>query len=80
VSAPTGNELVEVTVSGTAILLVSEIFGPTFQGERPSIGRRCSFLRLGHEISTADGVTRLTRGTGLAGTGGLTTPELSSPE
>jgi hypothetical protein len=47
VSAPTGNELVEVTVSGTAILLVSEIFGPTFQGEGPSIGRRCSFLRLG---------------------------------
>ena len=28
-------------------LVVSEIFGPTFQGEGPSIGRRCSFLRLG---------------------------------
>jgi 7-carboxy-7-deazaguanine synthase len=28
-------------------LLVSEVFGPTFQGEGPSLGRRCSFLRLG---------------------------------
>jgi 7-carboxy-7-deazaguanine synthase len=28
-------------------LLVSEIFGPTFQGEGPSLGHRCSFLRLG---------------------------------
>lgn len=28
-------------------LVVSEIFGPTFQGEGPSIGRACSFLRLG---------------------------------
>lgn len=27
-------------------LAVSEIFGPTFQGEGPSMGRRCSFLRL----------------------------------
>src|SRR5579859_7453321 len=27
--------------------MVSEIFGPTFQGEGPSVGRRCSFLRLG---------------------------------
>lgn len=27
-------------------LLVSEIFGPTFQGEGPSLGRRTSFLRL----------------------------------
>lgn len=25
---------------------VSEIFGPTFQGEGPSLGRRCSFVRL----------------------------------
>ncbi len=31
----------------TQSLVVSEIFGPTFQGEGPSIGRRCSFLRLG---------------------------------
>lgn len=27
-------------------LLVSEIFGPTLQGEGPSQGRRCTFLRL----------------------------------
>lgn len=27
-------------------LVVSEIFGPTFQGEGPSSGRRCLFLRL----------------------------------
>lgn len=28
-------------------LIVSEIFGPTFQGEGPSTGRLCAFLRLG---------------------------------
>jgi 7-cyano-7-deazaguanosine (preQ0) biosynthesis protein QueE len=28
-------------------LVVSEIFGPTFQGEGPSLGRRCAFVRLG---------------------------------
>ena len=28
-------------------LTVAEIFGPTVQGEGPSIGRRCSFIRLG---------------------------------
>jgi 7-cyano-7-deazaguanosine (preQ0) biosynthesis protein QueE len=28
-------------------IVVSEIFGPTFQGEGPSLGRRCSFVRLG---------------------------------
>lgn len=27
-------------------LAVAEMFGPTFQGEGPSMGRRCSFLRL----------------------------------
>lgn len=27
-------------------LAVAEVFGPTFQGEGPSMGRRCSFLRL----------------------------------
>lgn len=32
---------------GSGILTVSETFGPTFQGEGPSLGRRCSFLRLG---------------------------------
>src|SRR5437016_1796340 len=31
----------------TRSLVVSEIFGPTFQGEGPSLGRRCVFLRLG---------------------------------
>lgn len=28
-------------------LVVSEVFGPTFQGEGPSTGRRASFIRLG---------------------------------
>ena len=28
-------------------LVVSEVFGPTFQGEGPSTGRRASFVRLG---------------------------------
>lgn len=28
-------------------LLVSEVFGPTIQGEGPSTGRRCGFVRLG---------------------------------
>lgn len=28
-------------------LVVSEIFGPTFQGEGPSLGRRAAFVRLG---------------------------------
>jgi len=28
-------------------LAVSEVFGPTFQGEGPSAGRRCGFVRLG---------------------------------
>jgi 7-cyano-7-deazaguanosine (preQ0) biosynthesis protein QueE len=28
-------------------LVVSEIFGPTFQGEGPSVGRRAGFVRLG---------------------------------
>ena len=31
----------------TRSLLVSEIFGPTFQGEGRQVGRRCGFLRLG---------------------------------
>ncbi|WP_394620207.1 7-carboxy-7-deazaguanine synthase QueE [Lentzea sp. JNUCC 0626] len=30
-----------------AELVVNEIFGPTVQGEGPSTGRRCAFLRLG---------------------------------
>ena len=28
-------------------LIVSEVFGPTFQGEGPSLGQRCGFVRLG---------------------------------
>lgn len=28
-------------------LTVSEVFGPTIQGEGPSLGRRCGFVRLG---------------------------------
>lgn len=28
-------------------MIVSEIFGPTVQGEGPSLGRRCAFVRLG---------------------------------
>lgn len=28
-------------------LVVSEVFGPTVQGEGPSVGRRCGFVRLG---------------------------------
>src|SRR5262245_52198924 len=31
----------------TESLVVSEVFGPTWQGEGPSIGRRCGFVRLG---------------------------------
>ncbi|MBW3615325.1 MAG: 7-carboxy-7-deazaguanine synthase QueE [Actinobacteria bacterium] len=31
----------------TEELVVSEVFGPTFQGEGPSIGRRAGFVRLG---------------------------------
>jgi 7-carboxy-7-deazaguanine synthase len=34
-------------VTTTAVLVVSEVFGPTFQGEGPSIGRRAGFVRLG---------------------------------
>jgi 7-carboxy-7-deazaguanine synthase len=30
-----------------AELIVSEVFGPTFQGEGPSLGRRAGFVRLG---------------------------------
>ena len=33
--------------SSGPVLMVSEVFGPTFQGEGPSLGQRCSFLRLG---------------------------------
>lgn len=29
-------------------MIVSEVFGPTVQGEGPSMGRRCGFVRLGH--------------------------------
>ena len=32
---------------GSPVLVVAEVFGPTFQGEGPSAGRRAMFLRLG---------------------------------
>lgn len=32
---------------GEGELVVAEVFGPTFQGEGPSIGRRAGFVRLG---------------------------------
>src|ERR1700730_7162757 len=31
----------------TGTLVVSEVFGPTIQGEGPSLGRRAGFIRLG---------------------------------
>jgi 7-cyano-7-deazaguanosine (preQ0) biosynthesis protein QueE len=31
----------------TPTLVVSEVFGPTFQGEGPTLGRRAAFVRLG---------------------------------
>ncbi len=44
-------DLEPMTVNAGAVagssLVVSEIFGPTFQGEGPSLGRRCAFVRLG---------------------------------
>ncbi|MFE5595221.1 7-carboxy-7-deazaguanine synthase QueE [Streptomyces sp. NPDC056549] len=36
-----------VTVSLDHTLVVREVFGPTVQGEGPSTGRRCAFIRLG---------------------------------
>lgn len=36
-----------VTVDTTDTLVLREVFGPTVQGEGPSCGRRCSFVRLG---------------------------------
>ena len=32
---------------GGGVLVVSEVFGPTFQGEGPSSGQRAMFVRLG---------------------------------
>lgn len=48
-SAPTGrtDQAMSARVVASATLAVSEVFGPTFQGEGPSLGRRCSFVRLG---------------------------------
>ncbi|MEV0324723.1 7-carboxy-7-deazaguanine synthase QueE [Streptomyces sp. NPDC050658] len=36
-----------VTVDTADTLVIREVFGPTVQGEGPSCGRRCSFIRLG---------------------------------
>jgi len=33
--------------SGRSVLVVNEVFGPTFQGEGPTMGQRCLFVRLG---------------------------------
>ena len=33
--------------AGTTTLMVSEVFGPTWQGEGPSLGARAGFVRLG---------------------------------
>jgi 7-carboxy-7-deazaguanine synthase len=35
-----------VGAAADTALAIAEAFGPTFQGEGPSIGRRCSFVRL----------------------------------
>jgi len=37
----------DLTVDDDDQLVVAEVFGPTFQGEGPSIGRRAGFVRLG---------------------------------
>lgn len=34
-------------MSGATLLPLSEVFGPTYQGEGPATGRRCWFVRLG---------------------------------
>jgi 7-carboxy-7-deazaguanine synthase len=47
VSAPIEIEPAASAAEVLGTLVVSEVFGPTFQGEGPSLGRRCSFLRLG---------------------------------
>jgi 7-cyano-7-deazaguanosine (preQ0) biosynthesis protein QueE len=47
--APTDLDPQQVNTGATGVteLVVSEVFGPTVQGEGPSLGRRCSFVRLG---------------------------------
>jgi 7-carboxy-7-deazaguanine synthase len=43
------------------ILHISEVFGPTFQGEGPNTGRRCAFVRLGGcNLTCADCDTQYT--------------------
>jgi 7-carboxy-7-deazaguanine synthase len=37
----------DLPVAGPGELVVSEVFGPTFQGEGPSLGQRVGFVRLG---------------------------------
>jgi organic radical activating enzyme len=49
-----------VTVPGPGTLIVSEVFGPTFQGEGPSLGQRAAFVRLGRcnfDCGTGPGAT-----------------------
>ena len=45
-TAPHPHPPTVTTTAGTYMLGVNEIYGPTFQGEGPSTGRRCAFLRL----------------------------------
>lgn len=45
---PTGMVAAEgLPEAKSATYVVSEVFGPTVQGEGPSLGRRCGFVRLG---------------------------------
>jgi hypothetical protein len=41
------NKEVEYDIKREDSLTVSEIFGPTWQGEGPTLGRLCTFIRLG---------------------------------
>lgn len=45
VPEPAGHD--DVAGADDADLVVAEVFGPTFQGEGPSLGRRACFVRLG---------------------------------
>lgn len=45
--AETLSALAPRTAADWPVLVVNELFGPTVQGEGPSLGRRCAFLRLG---------------------------------
>src|SRR5437764_321458 len=44
---PVGNRKAADRTATRDTLVVSEVFGPTAQGEGPALGRRCGFVRLG---------------------------------